>query len=392
MSIRNHINTNQEFILLIVPLFIVEFVRGAFILSYLPSLSIHPIGISLTIIGIAVSIHFIGDALTNLIIGYIMEHLGANLVIHVSFLLSTIGLFIVSIWTNHFTVILSSFLLGVGICPLWIVMLTKASGERRGQKISMVYLGWLAGIGAGIIAMNYLLQFNKGFLLLLLPSLLVFGWIFYSVVNKGSISFRQVKLKQQWRSTVELLKESKVVMPGILLQGIAMGMLIPILPSFALNDLHLTHNQYSLLLLLGGGSAVIFMIPLGKLVDAVSSKVIPCVIGFGLFALSLFILAERPSFAMIITVTIMLGMFYALFLPAWNSFVAMFIPESLKAASWGVFSSLQGVGVMLGPAIGGLLAHQNNIVATIQISAGIFGLTAAFYLFYLWRSQDSGSN
>ncbi len=78
---------------------------------------------------------------------------------------------------------------------------------------------------------------------------MVIGWTFYSVVNKGNVSYRQVQLKKQWNVTVKLLKKSGAVMPGILLQGIAMGMLIPILPSFALNELHLTHNHYSLLML-----------------------------------------------------------------------------------------------------------------------------------------------
>ena len=215
MAIRNHINTNQEFLLLIIPLFLAEFVRGAYIISYLPSLSIYLVGISLTVIGVAISIHFIGDAITNLISGYMMEHLGSNVVIHLSFFLSTIGLLMVSFWTNSFTIILSSLFLGIGIGPLWLVMLTKASGERRGQNISVVYLGWLSGIGSGMIAMNYIMQFNHESILWLLPSLMVVGWTFYSVVNKGNVSYRQVQLKKQWNVTVKLLKKSGAVMPGI---------------------------------------------------------------------------------------------------------------------------------------------------------------------------------
>ena len=387
MAIRNHINTNQEFLLLIIPLFLAEFVRGAYIISYLPSLSIYLVGISLTVIGVAISIHFIGDAITNLISGYMMEHLGSNVVIHLSFFLSTIGLLMVSFWTNTFTIILSSLFLGIGIGPLWLVMLTKASGERRGQNISVVYLGWLSGIGSGMIAMNYIMQFNHESILWLLPSLMVVGWTFYSVVNKGNVSYRQVQLKEQWNVTVRLLKKSGAVMPGILLQGIAMGMLIPILPSFALNELHLTHNHYSLLMLLGGGSAVIFLVPIGKLVDVVTNKVILFTTGFGLFSLALFTLAVSPSIAVTIIVVILLGVFYALFLPSWNTFVAAFIPETLKEASWGIFSSLQGLGIMIGPTIGSLIANQNKTVATIQGSASIFALTAVFYLFYFWRNQ-----
>ena len=387
MTIQNRIKTNHEFLLLIVPLFLAEFVRGAFVISYLPGLSIHPIGISFTIIGLAISIHFIGDAMSNLISGYLMKHLGSNVMIHLSFFLSTIGLIAVSFWTSNLTVILSSLFLGIAICPIWLVMLTKASGERRGQKISLVYLGWLLGIGSGMISMNYLWSFNHVAILLFLTILMVIAWIFYSIVNNGSIPYHQVGLKKQWHSTVELLKKSKVVMPGILMQGMAIGMLIPILPSFALNELGVTHNQYSLLMLLGGGSAVIFLVPLGKLVDVVANKLILFITGLCLFCLSLFTLSARPSIGATIAVVILLGIFYALFLPSWNSFVATYIPESLKEASWGIFSAIQGLGVMIGPTVGSVIANQNQTVLTMQVSASIFALNAVFYFIYFWRGQ-----
>ncbi len=90
---------------------------------------------------------------------------------------------------------------------------------------------------------------------------------------------------------------------------------------------------------------------------------------------------------MIITVVIVLGVFYALFLPAWNSFIAGYIPESLKAVGWGIFSSLQGLGVMIGPAIGSVLAESYQTMTTIQGSAVIFGIAAVFYFVYAIRKQ-----
>ena len=313
MAIHNVNKVNREFLLLIIPLFIVEFVRGAFIISYLPGLSIHPIGISITVIGVAISIHFIGDALSNLISGYMMDHLSSNVVIHLSLLFSTLGLFIVALWTNGFTIILSTPLLGIGVCPLWLVMLSKASGEGRGQKISLVYLGWLLGIGVGMIVMNFLIQYHIKFILWMFPILMVVSWISFSLFNKGSVSFQPVKLKKQWDITIRLLKKSRVVMPGILLQGIAMGMLIPILPSFAINQLHLTNNQYSLLLLLGGGSAVICLIPIGKLVDIMKNKQLLFISGFSLFSIALFTLSARPNMKVTMTVVILLAYFMPFF-------------------------------------------------------------------------------
>ncbi|RKJ52859.1 MFS transporter, partial [Butyricicoccus sp. 1XD8-22] len=106
-----------------------------------------------------------------------------------------------------------------------------------------------------------------------------------------------------------------------------------------------------------------------------------------IFATALFALGTKPGLAVIITVVVVLGVFYALFLPAWNSFVAAYIPESLKAVGWGIFSSIQGLGVMIGPAIGSVLADSYQTLTTIQGSATIFGIAALFYFFYLLKNQ-----
>jgi MFS family permease len=381
MAVGKDLIQRKEFLLLIIPLIIVEFVRGAFIVSYVPNLALYSSNISLTVVGLAISVHFISDAGTNLIIGYIMERLGSTLVIHLSFLCSTAGLLMIAMSVNNWTLLLSSFLLGIGICPIWLVLLTKASGEKRGQNMSLIYLGWLIGIGSGSILMNYFLQFNHSSLIWMIPSLMALAWAIFSIVKKESGVYYRTNFKQQWVETLGLLKNSKVIMPGILLQGIAMGMLIPILPSFAMNLLHLSHSQYSLLMLIGGGSFVLFIVPMGKVADRINKGIL-IIFGFGLLAISLFILTFSPNLAVTIICVILLGLFYALLLPAWNSFLAGYIPDSLKEASWGIFSAIQGLGVMAGPIIGGFLAVQNKIATTIEVSSMLLGFIALFYLFY----------
>ncbi|MFY4776656.1 MFS transporter [Metabacillus sp. RGM 3146] len=374
-------SAKREFLLLIIPLLIVEFVRGAFIISYVPDLSVRHAGISIAVVGLAVSIHFISDAITNLVIGYLIKHVGTKLVIQFSFLISSVGLILVCIWMNNFTVLISSLLLGIGICPLWLVMLTKASGDNRGHNMSLVYLGWLGGLGAGTILMNYLLEFEKFPILWLLPILMIAGWIIFNLVIRDEIDPHQTDLKTQWKATLELLKKSRPVIPGTLLQGISMGMLIPILPSFIIKQMGLSHTEYSLLLLLGGAMAVFFLVPMGKVADR-ASKVGLVILGFGVSGVSLFLLANSKNFVTTLIYIVLLGLFFAVVLPAWNAFIAGFIPESLKEASWGIFSALQGVGVMIGPTLGSLLALKNKAANTIEVSASIFIGISLIYLVY----------
>ena len=65
-SLNNYAN-HKNFILMLIILFLMEFARGMYILSYINFL---PTVTSIAITSLAFSIHFIADASTNFVIGF----------------------------------------------------------------------------------------------------------------------------------------------------------------------------------------------------------------------------------------------------------------------------------------------------------------------------------
>ena len=66
-------------------------------------------------------------------------------------------------------------------------------------------------------------------------------------------------------------------------------------------------------------------------------------------------------------------------LPAWNKYLAGTIMNVKKAESWGLISSLQGMGAMIGPVVGGLTADIFGTVTATLVASGLIFLVLTIY-------------
>jgi MFS family permease len=108
------------------------------------------------------------------------------------------------------------------------------------------------------------------------------------------------------------------------------------------------------LLIAGGGVTVLALIPCGKLVDRLGTEYFLHA-GFLLAGLTLFFFSTVRSIPLVFVSIALIGLGYALILPAWNTFLAKLIPESERATVWGFFLTIQGSGMVVGPLVSGVL-------------------------------------
>jgi len=157
---------------------------------------------------------------------------------------------------------------------------------------------------------------------------------------------------------------------------------VPILPTFVAESLSFTeHREYSLLLLLGGGCTVLGLVPMGKWSDKSSRKPF-LVIGFGIFALTLASLSLHPSKLMAYGLAVVLGLSYSAVLPAWNALLALYVPPGQKGLGWSLLSTVEGIGVLIGPVLGGFIASATSASMVVWISAALFGIVSIVYLLF----------
>ncbi|SMG50645.1 MFS transporter [Paenibacillus aquistagni] len=371
-----------EIILLSVILFLVEFVRGAVLVSFIPIFGKNELMLQLTIIGTAITAHYLTDTILKTFIGYLLDRWSARWIINIGLLISLIGVVLFT-WGYHpWLFIFAAALYGVGISPVWIVCLTKVKEDQRAAQMGYLYMIWLVGMGSGPVVLNLILDSKPSWGYILLVSLSSAAWLIsFFAPDARQTGALPVPFRKQWEALKARLIAMKPLLPGMVIQTLAASMLVPVLPSFAKEYLSLNATQYSILLLLGGGCTVLGLMPMGKWSDRTGRKPF-LFIGFAIFAVMLASLSFKPSTGMAYGIAIILGLSYSAVLPAWNALLALYVPPSQKGLGWSLLSTVEGIGVLVGPVIGGLIADYISIAAVVWISAALFAIIALIYLLF----------
>ncbi|WP_281889479.1 MFS transporter [Paenibacillus sp. YYML68] len=379
-----------------VALFLIEFVRGAFLISFLPAYGLQHLGLTTAAIGVAVSVHYVSDTLVKSFAGYMLDRFSLRLIAPIGLGVSLVGLLLVQTASSLWLLAVAAALFGIGISPIWLSGLSRADSRNRGTHMGVLYTCWLAGLGAGPIVVNFILDQSYFFAYWLMLGLWGAALIVSLFMESGhhAQGHQQVQqlsrathagasstlgLGEQLRLLADRLRSMRVLLPAMVLQTMAAGMLVPVLPSFATSSLGLTYSQYSLLLVAAGLFTVGGLIPMGRWIDSKEKRWF-VIIGFSVFAVMLYTLTLVRSLWPAVLTAAVLGLAYAAVLPAWNAVLAAYVPEEQKGMGWGLLSSIEGVGIMLGPIAGGWLADQFGPRGAILSSAVLLGFIAVYYL------------
>ncbi|MED4599893.1 MFS transporter [Paenibacillus validus] len=371
---------SASFIRLALVLFFIEVVRSAFIISFLPAYAADRLGLSVATVGLAVSVHYVADTAVKCVAGYLLDRLSPRVVLHVSLCLAFAGLWLSFVSDQPWMLILGSALMGLGVSPIWLICLSSIEEDNRGSQMGTIYTVWLASLGLGPVAVNFVIDNGYGLTFWLLAAIFAAGWavaIGWNIQIKPIPSFT---FKEQMAQLHLKLVAMKPLVPGMVLQTAAAGLLVPILPTFAHQHLGLSYSHYSLVLITGGVVTTLCLIPMGRWSDRYGQKRF-LVLGFSALAVGMAGLLFASNLYAAMLLAALLGGSYAAVLPAWNALMSYFVPPDQKGMGWGVLSSIEGLGVMIGPLIGGWLASLYNETVTVVTSACLLAVIA---LFYMW--------
>ena len=389
-SLSNNKSVSKNFKIMLVILFLMEFARGMYVLSYvnyLPTVT----SIAVAVTSVALSIHFISDAATNFVIGFLLKKFGTKIVLNLGFLLAFLSLFLIIFFpANPIIIIISAIMLGIAVSPIWVIMLSSVEESQRGKQMGYVYFSWLLGLLVGWAFMNVLVKIHPTRFAFAMSLVVIIAWILYYFVDVKLTNYNTKPVKEQLGQIVEVMKRHMILFPGILLQGASISALLPILPTYATKVVGVTTIEYTAAIAIGGIGCAISMLFLSKMIDKNSTGFMYAVIfvGFILFTLFIFGLSLVNNIIVVWIVAVFIGLMYGILLPAWNTFMAGHIDPSEQEETWGVFNSVQGFGSMIGPLFGGLIAQfSNGLNNTFYVSAFIFLLLAIFYGIYFIKSK-----
>ncbi|GGD70530.1 MFS transporter [Paenibacillus nasutitermitis] len=404
--------TSPFVVQLLIIMYLVEFVKGALLVSILPVYMGTVLGLSVYAVGWALALQYIGDNAFRSPLGWIIDRIGYRYVMLFGVMLTFISVAIISFSSGHVAwIILACLLLGVGTSPLWPCVITGATAvsgnEASGTIMSVVYMAWLVGVGSGPIVINFFIShsFNPAFKLLLgMMCLVVVVALFLPgrrrshelegralpeaaahTREKDSLSLTE-KTKRYFAKVASSLHASKLLYPAMFMQNFALGLLTPILTLYARTVLHLSPEEYSLYLIAGGAVTVLGLIPVGKWVDRFGTRWFLHV-GFIIAAVALPTLGYTRDLPLVLVIVAFVGLGYALIIPAWNTLIAQAIPKSERGAVWGFFLTIEGMGMVFGSIMSGKLWDNLGPHSPFLLSGIVMLLLFVLHLFITRRSK-----
>ncbi|MHB8155944.1 MAG: MFS transporter [Desulfocucumaceae bacterium] len=388
--------TARDYSLLIV-LFMAEFSRNALFLTFLPLYTTEILGWTTLYTGVSTSVHFLTENIFKSLAGSLYDKFGGS-VLKGGLIIGLVSLALAGIYSHPALILIASGLLGLGFSPLWAGIISEVAPigkKNRPSRISLVFTAWLSGVGSGLTLISFIISksYTLGFAVICGALAAAFAalWFFRpALAHRAGIN---ISPQRAFWGTVGQFAANKnitrLLMPGMFLQTLSAGILLPILPVFATKSMNLSHDSYGKLLLAGGVVTILALAPMGRIVNSIKLKVI-------LFSSLTFTSAALTGLALagnektVLIWVFMLGISYSAVLPAWNTLLSKAIPVECQATGWGIFSTIEGLGISFGPAIGGFLGQSLNPGAALLIPAGIFMTMGLFYLLYPIDSFPNG--
>lgn len=390
-------SSRKELCLLLL-LFLMEFTRGAFFLTFLPLYAVNYLSISVATAGLAVSSHYLVETLFKGAAGWQLDRRGHPVLLS-GLILGLAALLVMKFYPLAPVLLIGSAFFGLGVSPVWLAVISGVAPvqlKERAARMGIVFAVWLAGGGGGPVVINFFIarDYNMAFWLLiaLWGAALALTAVFLPAAGKSGessgFSFGKEIVRMTQNQAVK-----KLLLPGMFLQTLAGGLLLPLLPLYAQNKIGLNPNQYAVLLLAGGTAAALSFLPMGRLADRIRLKTLLGT-GFGMTALSLALFSTVHSALSAYLTAALVGLSYAIVLPAWNNLLARVISPERQATGWGVFATIEGLGVAIGPALGGVVAKSLGIPAAIILSTAVLATMSCFYFLYpverLFSKQTGG--
>jgi MFS family permease len=230
-----------------------------------------------------------------------------------------------------------------------------------------------------MVLVNFCYHLGPKLLISVLPGIFCMPLVLAFYIHRSrQRTSRQYSINGQLVSICRGLWDVRILIPGAFAQTLALSMLLPVLFPYLKTHYGMTQSAYGMLTILGGAVAVLLMVPVGKMVDRWGYRFL-LTAGFGLAGIAILVIIHYQYHLLIYPYAVLLGIAYALILPSWNGLIAQLLPEAVRASLYSVMMSIEGLGVAIGPVLGGKLGITYGSRVLFSTSALILIVMACFY-------------
>ncbi len=175
-----------------------------------------------------------------------------------------------------------------------------------------------------------------------------------------------------------------VYAPAFLL-SFGQGVLIPVLPIFARDELFATDILVGLAVGAKHIGTLSCDVPAGILVSRFGMWR-TMLLGIGIFAVAAIAAAHSPNFTTLFLARLAAGASFALWMISRHAYIAGAVPVQHRGKALSLYGGMSRVAAIAGPIVGGVMAEYVDIRAPFYVQAFIAALTAAM-VFYTMRKM-----
>jgi MFS family permease len=335
-------------------------IYGPFFLLYLSQTR----GLTMTAAGLVVAISSLSMAASQVLGGIVTDRLGrrkaliffiivdvlVNITLTVSVALTT------PIWSIAFIYILGGFLSGMKAPISTAIIVDLAPGpkltEAYGIAQIVANIGWVIGPLLG------------GFMFSSLP----YAWLFACAVvtSTAGLILTVAALKESHTGTktgagfkaIFSFKADKAIFYYVglnMMVFIAYTQIVNMYSVFVVERLGFTAAQYGILITIASAFAVVFQYPVTRLVATRMGDKNALFLGSLIFALGYLSLGWITSFGWSVAAILFITVGELLFVPSASSTVGRLAPADQRGRYMGLLGTGNGLGVAIGPVLGGVL-------------------------------------
>ncbi len=358
---------------------LVEFVHGALLFVLLPTLVAERLGWPMGTTGAAVATYFFAEVAAKLVSGWLVDRIGARQMLLWGFLVYVLAFAALVVSKTTWETFLALAVMGAGASPLWpaaLTRLTRSAGPQVGGALGHVFSTWFFGAGLGIGFATLLSRTNHPvslsvFLLPLIAAALL-GLLVPADPENPSPALSGPPIGRLLRIVMSsLVKLATSIVPQI----IAVGVLIPVVVPYLENVRGLNERELLVLMVLGMGAGLLLLAPAGRWGDRLGRR---RTYALALAAVAVLLMAVPlcRTLWLLVLDFIGIGVGYAFVLPAWNSILLHLLPEDVRGAGLGILMTVEGMGGVIGPLLGGLLWQWANPSTPFYLSGGLLLLAS----------------
>jgi MFS family permease len=374
------LNSSRETLLLAVTVGLVEFVHGALLFVLLPTLVATRLGWPMGTTGAAVSTYFFAEVAVKLLSGWLVDRVGAREMMLYGFWVYVAAFATLAVSEATWQAFIALAVMGAGASPLWpaaLTRLTRAVSSNVGAALGHVFSTWFLGAGLGIGVATLLSRTNHPVSLgvFILP-LIAAGLLAFLVPRAPARNGAPVSVGPGIGRLVGLVLTSLARLATSLIpQIIAAGVLIPVMVPYLEIVRGLDERALLVLMVLGMGAGLLLLSPAGHLGERFGRRRTYS-LGLAVVAVLLFAIPFCHRVWLLALDFVGMGVGYAFVLPAWNSILLHLLPEDVRGAGLGIMMTVEGMGGVIGPLLGGLLWQWSHPSAPFYLS-GVLLLVAA---------------